>query len=43
MGGMQSELHDKISCDIWELPKENNFALSISHIQRSDNLDADSA
>ena len=41
MGGMQYELHDKISHDIWQLAKDYNFDVSISHIQRSDNLDTD--
>ena len=43
MGGIQSDLCDKISHDIWELAIENNFTVSVSHIQGSDNLDADSA
>ena len=40
-GGMQSELRDKISRDIWLLASEYNFDISISHIRGSDNLDAD--
>ena len=43
MGGIQSELHDKISRDIWELGKNYNFTISISHISGSNNLDADGA
>ena len=43
MGGMQSELRDKISRDIWHLAAAYNFDISISHIRGSDNLDADSA
>ena len=43
MGGMQSELRDKIARDIWEFANSNNMWLSISHIAGSQNLDADGA
>ena len=41
MGGMQSELRDKIARHIWEFAKSQNMWLSISHIVGSQNLDAD--
>ena len=43
MGGMQSELWDKICRDIWNFVFENNMWLSISFIPGLDNFDVDLA
>ena len=43
MGGMKSELRDKICWDIWSFVFENNMWLSISFIAGRDNQNADFA
>ena len=43
MGGMQSELRDKIARDIWTFVIQNNMWLSISFVPGRDNENADFA
>ena len=40
---MQSELRDKISCNVWQFVTNMNSWISITHLAGVDNIDADAA